>query len=359
VIDGIKGKYGKLVTPRFKNAELGLHIEATPRITGDEKAVDASLSWKIVTLEGWQNTAPGIDQPQLQYNAIKTEGVLLGGQRSPGFVHIFDAPVRGTPVPGESVAAPVSNAPLKRLIIGVAATILPTEPKSTLVTYHGKDVLIRTSLRIFQISEKAYAAQQDLIDSAIQAGDLHLLEQLPGYKLLSDMAILTKPGERSAMEKVRVVKLPKSVTRDADGHFQPSPIYSSRLVGSRAVIEASFSPENDDIEVSLFPETTQFLGFAGDGDTFVPVFNTCRLSAKMRLHPGRPVPLWLGTNVPSQENALLRKPPSWMEAVMTNDDWKKAIQSPTADGPPMRLGCVVDVSVWATDGNKVGKRLLP
>jgi len=206
--------------PGFKTADLGISIEATPHLI-DRLLVDLPIKCDILTLEGWSHPQPGIKQPIFNRNSVQTRWTM---QNSHSVICVFGEPARGDIAPGVDAAGgvkvPPAEAPPRRQILIATARVLPVlaaEPR-TLVTYHGKDVLIRTSLRIFQISEKTYASQADLIESALRAGDVHLLEQLPGYAMLSGPVIFMKPGEQGTMEASRAVQFPENITRDAGGH---------------------------------------------------------------------------------------------------------------------------------------------
>jgi beta-lactamase regulating signal transducer with metallopeptidase domain len=341
---------GKLpIPPEFKEEDIGLKVEATPHLTADQRAVDLGLDCKIVTFEGWNRSQPGIRQPIFVYNNIKTNW-LLGSNNSYG--HVFSELARGDLSPNVDAAGvpnpPAPDAPLKRSILIAIARILP--PERT-VSIPG-NVLIRTALRFFQISEKTYATQPEAIDAAMQSGKIGFLERLPDYKLLETRDIYTSPDQVGILEESRVIEMPNTFTKDAAGQYVPLSGSIRRLVGFRVPVKAQITTSND-IDVSLFPEITQFSGLVPVDDRIKPVFNVGRFNLKVLLVPGNPAGFWMRTEGPSEENILFRDQPNGRV------DWKKAVASASDKGPLVRVGFFVDASLWAADGAKIGKWIAP
>jgi general secretion pathway protein D len=156
------------------------------------------------------------------------------------------------------------------------------------------------------------------------------LAQKKSFDLLSEPAVLTKSGERGVLEAVRVFPYPISfdppqlVTQTTNGgttvttstsYTPPTVIattptdFKRRNVGVRLVIQPQVTADNKTIDLSLFPEVTDFEGFINYGsEIFVanpdgtqsllspnqinqPVFNTRRINTKVLIRDGSTVVL--------------------------------------------------------------------
>jgi general secretion pathway protein D len=159
---------------------------------------------------------------------------------------------------------------------------------------------------------------------------LTALAQKKSFDLLSEPAVLTKSGEQGVLEAVRVFPYPISfdppqlVTQTANGGttftvtttFTPPTViattptdFKRRNVGVRLVIKPQVTADNKTIDLSLFPEVTDFEGFINYGsEIFVanpdgsqsllspnqinqPVFNTRRINTKVLIRDGSTVVL--------------------------------------------------------------------
>ena len=155
------------------------------------------------------------------------------------------------------------------------------------------------------------------------------LAQKKSFDLLSEPAVLTKSGEQGVLEAVRVFPYPISfdppqlVTQSTTGttvtttlQFTPPTViattptdFKRRNVGVRLVVKPQVTADNKTIDLSLFPEVTDFEGFINYGSAiFVanpdssqsllsnnvinqPVFNTRRINTKVLIHDGSTVVL--------------------------------------------------------------------
>jgi general secretion pathway protein D len=155
------------------------------------------------------------------------------------------------------------------------------------------------------------------------------LSQKKSFDLLSEPAVLTKSGEQGVLEAVRVFPYPISfdppqlVTQTTTGttvtttlQFTPPTViattptdFKRRNVGVRLVVKPQVTADNKTIDLSLFPEVTDFEGFINYGSAiFVanpdstqsllsnnvinqPVFNTRRINTKVLIHDGSTVVL--------------------------------------------------------------------
>jgi general secretion pathway protein D len=157
------------------------------------------------------------------------------------------------------------------------------------------------------------------------------LSQKSSFDLLSEPAVLTKSGEQGVLEAVRVFPYPISfdppelVTQTTTGttvttttQFTPPTViattptdFKRRNVGVRLVVKPQVTADNKTIDLSLFPEVTDFEGFINYGSQiFVanpdpanplsllsnneinqPVFNTRRINTKVLIRDGSTVVL--------------------------------------------------------------------
>jgi general secretion pathway protein D len=158
------------------------------------------------------------------------------------------------------------------------------------------------------------------------------LSQKKSFDLLSEPAVMTKSGEQGVLEAVRVFPYPISFdppelitqTQNAAGttvvtnqvQFSPPTViattptdFKRRNVGVRLVVKPQVTSDNRTIDLSLFPEVTEFEGFINYGnEIFVgnpdgsqtllspntidqPVFNTRRINTKVLIRDGSTVVL--------------------------------------------------------------------
>ena len=156
------------------------------------------------------------------------------------------------------------------------------------------------------------------------------LSQKTSFDDLSNPAVLTKSGEQGVMEAVRVFPYPISfdppqlVTQTPTGalvinqQFTPPTIiattptdFKRRNVGVRLVVKPQVTADNKTIDLSLFPEVTDFEGFINYGSPIIipspaagvpavlltsndinqPVFNTRRINTKVLVRDGSTVVL--------------------------------------------------------------------
>jgi len=159
------------------------------------------------------------------------------------------------------------------------------------------------------------------------------LSQKTSFDLLSEPAVLTKSGEQGVLEAVRVFPYPISfdppqlVTQTTTGTtvstvttYQPPIViattptdFKRRNVGVRLVVKPQVTADNKTVDLSLFPEVTDFEGFINYGsaifianpdgggvngrsllspnDINQPVFNTRRINTKVLIRDGSTVML--------------------------------------------------------------------
>ncbi len=170
-----------------------------------------------------------------------------------------------------------------------------------------------------------HAAQFNLLITA--------LSQKKSFDLLSEPAVLTKSGEQGVLEAVRVFPYPISfdppqlVTQTTTGTnialnptFSPPVViattptdFKRRNVGVRLVVKPQVTADDKTVDLSLFPEVTDFEGFINYGSPIFianpdgggingtsllstnqinqPVFNTRRINTKVLIRDGSTVML--------------------------------------------------------------------
>lgn len=154
------------------------------------------------------------------------------------------------------------------------------------------------------------------------------LAQKKSFDLLSEPAVLTKSGEQGVLEAVRVFPYPISfdppelitqtnnsttttvITINPPTVIATTPTdFKRRNVGVRLVVKPQVTADNKTVDLSLFPEVTDFEGFINYGSPiFVanpdgtqsllsnnvinqPVFNTRRINTKVLIRDGSTIVL--------------------------------------------------------------------
>ncbi len=153
------------------------------------------------------------------------------------------------------------------------------------------------------------------------------LSQKRSFDLLSEPTALTKSGEQATMEAIRVFPYPVAfdppelVTLSNTGTLVTNTIspptviattptdFKRRDIGVRLVIKPQITADDKTVDLSLFPEVTDFEGFIDygsqvnvgnpDGTTSLlspndinqPVFNSRRITTKVLIHDGSTVVL--------------------------------------------------------------------
>ena len=157
---------------------------------------------------------------------------------------------------------------------------------------------------------------------------LDALSQKKSADLLNDPAVLVKSGEQGTLEAVRVFPYPiafdppelisetNTTTIGTNPIVNPPVViattptdFKRRNVGTRLVVKPQVASDNQTVDLSLFPEVTQFDGFINygsvinignpDGTTSLlstnelnqPVFDTRRINTKVLIHDGSTVVL--------------------------------------------------------------------
>jgi general secretion pathway protein D len=157
---------------------------------------------------------------------------------------------------------------------------------------------------------------------------LNALSQKKSADLLNDPAVLVKSGEQGTLEAVRVFPYPiafdppELISESNTTTIGTTPIvnppvviattptdFKRRNVGTRLVVKPQVASDNQTVDLSLFPEVTQFDGFINygsvinignpDGSTSLlstnelnqPVFDTRRINTKVLIHDGSTVVL--------------------------------------------------------------------
>ncbi len=176
-------------------------------------------------------------------------------------------------------------------------------------------------------------ALRGFIDQAQFNIVLTALSQKKSADLLSEPAVLTKSGEQGVLEAVRVFPYPISfdppqlvaqttvgttITTTTVDTFTPPVViattptdFKRRNVGVRLVVKPQVTSDNKTVDLSLFPEVTDFEGFINYGsaifvpspaegipavllspnDINQPVFNTRRINTKVLIRDGSTVVL--------------------------------------------------------------------
>jgi general secretion pathway protein D len=156
---------------------------------------------------------------------------------------------------------------------------------------------------------------------------LDALSQKKSADLLNDPAVLVKSGEQGTLEAVRIFPYPiafdppELVTAAQTGSIttitiQPPTViattptdFKRRNVGVRLVVKPQVASDNQTVDLSLFPEVTEFDGFINYGSQInvgnpngttslltlnelnQPVFDTRRINTKVLIHDGSTVVL--------------------------------------------------------------------
>jgi general secretion pathway protein D len=156
---------------------------------------------------------------------------------------------------------------------------------------------------------------------------LQALAQKKSADLLNNPAVLVKSGEQGTLEAVRVFPYPiafdppelvtQSNTSSTSAVIINPPVviattptdFKRRNVGVRLVVKPQVASDNQTVDLSLFPEVTQFDGFINYGsvinvgnpdgtssllstnDLNQPVFDTRRITTKVLIHDGSTVVL--------------------------------------------------------------------
>jgi general secretion pathway protein D len=157
---------------------------------------------------------------------------------------------------------------------------------------------------------------------------IRALSQKRSFDTLAEPTVLSKSGEQGTMEAIRVFPYPVAfdppelVTQTNNGATitlavatPPTVIpttptdFKRRNVGVRLVIKPQITADDKTVDLSLFPEVTDFEGFINygsqinignpDGSTVLlsaneinqPVFNTRRINTKVLIHDGSTVVL--------------------------------------------------------------------
>jgi general secretion pathway protein D len=186
------------------------------------------------------------------------------------------------------------------------------------------------------ITPQAVESNQVGIKGFINAAQFNVLitalSQKKSFDDLSEPAVLTKSGEQGIMEAVRIFPYPISfdppelITQTTQATattagtttvaFTPPTViattptdFKRRNVGVRLVVKPQVTADNKTVDLSLFPEVTDFEGFINYGSAiFVsnpdntssllsnneinqPVFNTRRITTKVSIHDGSTVVL--------------------------------------------------------------------
>ncbi len=153
------------------------------------------------------------------------------------------------------------------------------------------------------------------------------LAQKESFDMLSDPFVLTKSGEQGVLEAVRVFPYPiafdppqlvtqtnNQATTTLVAIASPPVViattptdFKKRNVGVRLVVKPQVTADNKTVDLSLFPEVTDFEGFINYGSPIYignvdgtssllstneinqPVFNTRRINTKVLIHDGSTV----------------------------------------------------------------------
>ena len=157
---------------------------------------------------------------------------------------------------------------------------------------------------------------------------LQALSQKKSSDLLNDPAVLVKSGQQGTVEDVRVFPYPiafdppELVSQSNNNNntnavvINPPVViattptdFKKRNIGTRLVIQPQVASDNQTVDLSLFPEVTQFDGFINYGSPIFignpdgqpallstnelnqPVFDTRRINTKILIHDGATVVL--------------------------------------------------------------------
>jgi len=208
------------------------------------------------------------------------------------------------------------------------------------------------------------------------------LNQKKSADLLSEPAVLTKSGEQGVLEAVRVFPYPISfdppqlVTQTTTGvavtttlQFTPPTViattptdFKRRNVGVRLVVKPQITADNRTIDLSLFPEVTDFEGFINYGSPiFVanpdgsqsllslneinqPVFNTRRINTKILIKDGYTVVM--GGLIRDDVQTITDKVPFLGDIPMVG----RLFQSKAVENTKKNLIIFVTANIYRNDG---------
>ena len=187
-----------------------------------------------------------------------------------------------------------------------------------------------------QITPPGFVSVHGFLNSVSFNAIFTALSQKRSFDLLSEPAVLTKSGEQGTLEAVRVFPYPVAfdppelvqITSNSISAVVTSPPavvpatptdFKRRNVGVRLVIKPQVVADNKTVDLSLFPEVTDFEGFINYGSPIIvanpvvpdafgvnqvdatslltqneinqPVFNTRRINTKVLIRDGSTVVL--------------------------------------------------------------------
>jgi beta-lactamase regulating signal transducer with metallopeptidase domain len=289
-----KDKTGKVISSGFRDRNVGLSIEALPRLAADGKSVDLKYKCEVTTFRGWAKYPDNSLGEEPVFNTRRASSDDLIGPNGVA-VWVGAEPTQNGSLE-ESLPAPDSVFPHEesphRSLLLIFAHPVPAEPRIVAAPADQQNLMIRTALKFFQITEKTYSQQPSAIDAALQRGDIAFLSRFPDFNLLSEPTVLMKAGEQGTVESGRFIS--RAISADATGKpLDPLVInYGRRFVGLRVVEKPEITSPGY-IDLDLFPEMTRYEGSIRTGGEVMPIFNTRHISMRLGMYDGKTVGLWV------------------------------------------------------------------
>jgi general secretion pathway protein D len=233
--------------------------------------------------------------------------------------NFFSLPTNG--ILGNATTTLTSNAPTSGNILS-GSTLITSLPGANGLGSDSIDQLISPQATTFNNLAFRGFLNGYQYNLALQA-----LSQKKSADLLNDPAVLVKSGEQGTLEAVRSFPYPiafdppELVSQNTSSTLGFIPInpptviattptdFKRRDVGVRLVVKPQVASDNQTVDLSLFPEVTQFDGFINYGspinipnpdgtisllstnDLNQPVFDTRRINTKVLIHDGSTVVL--------------------------------------------------------------------
>ena len=153
----------------------------------------------------------------------------------------------------------------------ILAAVQKGDAANTAASKKNSDVLIRLNLKVVQINDDDYQAHRAEIDAAVLQGDAQPLLRLKSNHPVMELPILTRSGEQSVIESVRVLPYPVALGKDSNGKIAPTE-YKKRNLGVRFISVATFA--DGKVNVAGHLEVTRLSGWIPLGNNYQePSFN--------------------------------------------------------------------------------------
>lgn len=303
-----KDENGKMMPTEFAKKDIGVRIVLTPVMNDGKITVTGALT--VTSLQGWKKIDETASQPVFQTDGIPAVSVTLESGQTVALKTQYPEPDADGPtaVQAPNNSTDQTSKALRRLFLfltatsetPVAETPLATSPKSAPPTttpplapppFAGTQdqatSQIQIGLKVVEIDEDVYLANQAKIDEAVEKGDLAFCNNLKGVSLLSTPSVTTKPGLKANVAIVREVPYPtqfdapyevQSHTANGSSLTYKVPATPTEFATQEVGVKAEITPTLDHDKIILNGKfsVTDFEGFTKSNlvGTGTPSFNT-------------------------------------------------------------------------------------